>query len=320
MITLVPLSNGEPLIEFNGCHNPGGPAGGRFCGGGSATATDKASPAPSLNATIVAESAQYNAAHGLKPVDHTYVPLNQHRSGEIADAYDALKVDDSHNPAVIRAYEALGREVGQQYQFAVDHGMKFEPWTKPGQPYDTSMQMERDVRANRHLYFYTGGDPNPLMAQRDAKTGLTVNDQFRAIHDYYGHGAGGYGFGPRGEENAWMAHSQMFSVEARRALTTETRGQNSWVNFGRQNYDAHGNYKNIKPADRPYATQKLALLPDKYIWTASEGGTSHREAATPFVRKPAVLPEADERVYPPPPPPARPTPLPRFVPHSDGKK
>src|SRR6476659_2128677 len=100
------------------------------------------------------------------------------------------------------------------------------------------------------------------MSAIDPETGYSINDKFRAVHDYFGHCAAGYGFGPRGEENAWNAHSQMFSPDARRAMTTETRGQNSYVNFGRHNYGDDGRYLNIRPAERPYACQKAALFPD----------------------------------------------------------
>ena len=85
------------------------------------------------------------------------------------------------------------------------------------------------------------------------------------FHDLFGHAAEGYGFGPRGEENTWIKHSQMFSAEAQKALTTETRGQNSWINFGVHNYDSEGNHKNIPLKYRPYGVQKVALLPAEFM-------------------------------------------------------
>ncbi len=60
----------------------------------------------------------------------------------------------------------------------------------------------------------------------------------------------------RGEENAWVAHSKMFSHEALPALTSETKGQNSWVN--------NGPHADLPVADRPFAEQKAGLLPEKY--------------------------------------------------------
>ena len=81
--------------------------------------------------------------------------------------------------------------------------------------------------------FKDTANPHPYMAEIDPLTGANANEKFRAVHDYYGH----LGtktpntFGPKGEENAWMTHKQMYSPLAEPALTAETRGQNSWVNY-----------------------------------------------------------------------------------------
>jgi hypothetical protein len=61
---------------------------------------------------------------------------------------------------------------------------------------------------------------------------LRANDVFRIVHDYFGHFKEGNGFRAEGEENAWRSHSAMYSPLARRAMTSETRGQNSWLNYG----------------------------------------------------------------------------------------
>lgn len=221
---------------------------------------------PDANVVVQREANLYAQTHGLGAVDHSqYAQVDQKTAGEIADAFDALPMDDSQNPEVRAAYGALAREVEEQYDFAQAQGMTFEPWKKDGQPYQTSTEMAKDVKDNRHLFFYTGGEVHPFMGHVDPKSGLTSNDKFRAIHDYFGHAAGGYGFGPRGEENAWLVHSQMFGASAKRAMTTETRGQNSWVNFGRQNYNPDGTHKNIPAAERPYAAQKTALLPARFL-------------------------------------------------------
>ncbi len=210
----------------------------------------------------------YNAQYGFrKIIESLYVPVDANRARRIADAYDALPIDDSGNPAVRRAYRQLAVEIEQQWDFAIDFmGMTFEPWTYEGQPYNTiSAEMCADVRNNRHLYFYQGGDPHPFFGQVNSASGLSLNDKFRAIHDLFGHAAEGYGFGPRGEENAWIKHCQMFSTEAQKAMTTEFRGQNAWINFGAHNFDPAGNHKNIDLKDRPYAVQKVALLPTEFM-------------------------------------------------------
>jgi len=93
--------------------------------------------------------------------------------------------------------------------------------------------MREELRAGKPFDIYSGGNPHPMLSDVDPATGLNANEQFRAVHDYFGH----LGpktpntFGPRGEENAWLAHKQMYSPLAEPALTAETRGQNSYVNY-----------------------------------------------------------------------------------------
>lgn len=227
---------------------------------------------PDPNPQVQLEAQAYCRHYSLPSVDHTkYIDVDQERAGRIADAYEAMPMDDSDNPLVAASYTALAREVVQQWQWAVSHGMQFEPWLGQGDAYaggggDSEVWEPDADMFHRHLYFYTGGDPNRFMRVKDATTGYTVNDMFRAVHDYYGHAAMGADFGPRGEENAWVSHMQMFSAAASRALTTETRGQNSWVNFGRQNYDGRGNYKFLPPWQRPYAVQKTAVFSGENDW------------------------------------------------------
>jgi hypothetical protein len=55
------------------------------------------------------------------------------------------------------------------------------------------------------------------------------------------------------QPRTWLHHSQMFSPLAQLALTTETRGQNSWFNFGP--------HAALPIIERPFAEQKATLLP-----------------------------------------------------------
>src|SRR5262249_694938 len=71
----------------------------------------------------------------------------------------------------------------------------------------------------------------------------------------------GVGMRADGEDNAWRSHVAMYSPLARQAMTSETRGQNSWVNFGpyaKENKGASG-------ADTHYADQKVGILPS-WVW------------------------------------------------------
>lgn len=195
----------------------------------------------------------YNRLYGLSEIRRNhYVTVNPMLAWAIAAEYEMLP-DVSDDERTSRCYLALEKEIVQQWLFITEHGYVLEPWTQEGQPYADSEEMCNDLRENRHLYFFTGGEPHPLLNYRWSTTGYTGNEMLRAIHDVFGHAAEGYGFGARGEENAWIHHSMMFTPDAQKALTTETRGQNSWVNFGP--------FSDLPVTERPYADQKAALLP-----------------------------------------------------------
>jgi hypothetical protein len=84
------------------------------------------------------------------------------------------------------------------------------------------------------------------------------------VHDAFGHGLEGSGFRARGEENAWQAHVRLFTGSAVGAITSETRGQNSWLNYG-PNGETN---RTAKVEDTVFADQKTGLMP---AWTWSEG-------------------------------------------------
>ncbi len=217
-------------------------------------------PQPSQDLQVL--SNQYTDARGMEPVDHKPAPpVDEAFAKRTAAAYDDLKNDNSADPKVKAAYKALADETSSQFQQLKAAGYKMEPWTKEGQPYANSTEMAADLKNNKHLYYFTGGEEHPLLGKVDPETGVVYNDMFRAVHDVYGHAAPGNGFGPRGEEGAFQVHSQMYSPEARQAMATETRGQNSWVNFGKHNYGPGGEQLNVPAAERPFAQQKVDLLP-----------------------------------------------------------
>jgi hypothetical protein len=97
--------------------------------------------------------------------------------------------------------------------------------------YLDSNEMLRDIIGHNHLTVFRGGDPHEFLNKVDPQTGLNSNEQFRAVHDYFGHAIRGNSFGAKGEEVAWASHQQMYSPLARIAMTSETRGQNSFVNY-----------------------------------------------------------------------------------------
>lgn len=198
----------------------------------------------------------YMAKAGL-PFDESpipYGPLDQNVARQTAQTYEQTPHDPNH-PEVQKAFknETLG-----QFKHLQSRGVKLEPWTSEGQPYKNSNEMVHDVHNNRHLGFFVGGDmpqDHPLAEKTGINLNghdLTYNDAFRAVHDYYGHAAYGNEFGPRGEEHAFNSHKRMYSPEAQPAMAFETKGQNSWVNFGPHSH--------LPVTQRPYAQQKANLL------------------------------------------------------------
>lgn len=222
------------------------------------------------------------------PAEFEYLPLDPQRGARMADVYESLP-HAPNDPAVRASYDAFARETRLQYDKLVDDGVEFIPVSE--NPYDTSAEMIADIRDNNRLKFfetsagYGSGGPDvpdhPLLGESgiviDGKP-MLHNDLFRAVHDYFGHASEGFQFGPRGEDNAWALHASMFSPEARGAMTMETRGQNSWVNFGRQirredgSIPARGDADFIPPADRPYADQKANILPEEFQTIERSGG------------------------------------------------
>jgi len=126
------------------------------------------------------------------------------------------------------AYQQMAKETADQFQALQGSGVKlsFDPTGE--RAYKSSKEMLEDALQNKRLTVFQGGEPHPAL-------GKEANEQFRAVHDYFGHGTTGASFGPKGEELAYGAHSQMYSPLARLAAATETRGQNSLVSYSGMN-------------------------------------------------------------------------------------
>jgi hypothetical protein len=208
-----------------------------------------------------------------------YAPLDVERATRLANAFEKMK----HTPTdkkTQKAYKALAKETQDQYEALLKAGYKFD-FIRGADPYGNPRNAINDVIANKRMSVFPtdqgfGGPSaaavdisgNPLMARSDLRIAndpnTTYNDLFRAVHDVFGHAKHGVGFRARGEENAFQAHARMYSPEALPAAASETRGQNSWVNFGpygKQNQTA-------SPSATEYAAQKTGLLPR---WAYEEG-------------------------------------------------
>lgn len=236
-------------------------------------------PGPIASVHDVAKS--YMDSAGMPYVrQERYIPINEDKSKAIARAFDEMK-HAPDDPKVKASYDAMIRETAAQYDAALKSGVKFEP-IPPGMadPYaETPRLAAKDVQENNHLWYFptdqgfgsgAGGSAidmskHPMMQKSGRKdihgNDMLNNDLFRVVHDYFGHLKEGYGFRAAGEDNAWRTHATMYSDLAKPAMTTETRGQNSWVNYG-----PYGE-KNRKASagDTTYADQKVGLLPD-WVW------------------------------------------------------
>lgn len=208
-----------------------------------------------------------------------YVKVDKERAARIAEAYDHEK-NDPTDPHVKASYEALAKEVLGQWEAVKKTGLKVD-WVQPGQkdPYALSPRLAAmDVSENNHWWGFPtdlgygaagakADANNPMLRETGEIIGgrkVVVNDVFRIVHDMMGHFKEGNGFRADGEENAWRVHASMFSDLARGAMTNETRGQNSWVNFG-----PHGEANRKADAEHTvFAPQKLGLMP---AWTQDEG-------------------------------------------------
>ena len=151
-----------------------------------------------------------------------------------------------YDDLVVAAYDELKEEIVKQYDEMIDSGIKVE-WDATGErAYSSSKALSDDVRDNNRIVVFQGGEKHDLLGKISDKHGVSYNDMLRTVHDYRGHVRPETTFGPIGEERAWFAHSNELSPLAKAALTTETRGQNSWVNYSTANLPLKRALKDIE--------------------------------------------------------------------------
>ena len=262
---------------------------------------------------IVAIAERYAAERGI-PFSRQaeYAEVDVARAERIAAAYEAMR-HDPQDPAVAEAYRDLIAQTRAQYDALVAAGYQFyfvdlanDPYASQPGGFGNPYNAVRDLRANKRMAvfptesgFGSGATDidvsnSPLLAD----TGLqwpygttngqlkrvTANDLFRAVHDAFGHSLEGAGFRARGEENAWQAHVRLFVGPAVGAMTSETRGQNSWLNFG----PFGAKNQTAKIEDTTFADQKVGLMP---AWTWSEGRVPDSASAISAARTRTDTPE-----------------------------
>lgn len=254
-----------------------------------APTADKVGIAAGPDPRLVEVAAAYARSIGITLRRQSeYVQVDEERARRIAQAYEAMP-HAPQDPIVKEAYQNLIRQTRAQYDALVAAGYRFwfaDPSVPSNIEYlSTPWNAMRDIRANQVMGIFPTKDGfgsseefdpanNPLLED----TGLTwpnggldgapkrvlANDLFRAVHDAFGHGLEGAGFRAQGEENAWQAHARLFTGSAIGAITSETHGQNSWLNYG-----PHGeSNRTAKVEETKFADQKTGLMPS---WTWTEG-------------------------------------------------
>ena len=223
------------------------------------------------NSDIQRIAAEYVQARGIEqPINSQYAKIDPEFSEYVARQFGEMKHDPS-DPRVKASYDALIDQTNEQYEALLSNGYK-PRFMGPDDPYDASPYMALDdLYNNKELSVFPttpdsyGSDntfdsaANPMLGISDFKIDgqpALYNDLFRFVHDAMGHGPKGAGFRGMGEENAFREHSSIFTPEALRALAAETRGQNSWMNYG-----PHGDVnRTASLEDSTFAQQKAGIM------------------------------------------------------------
>jgi len=238
---------------------------------------------------IVEVAQQYAKDNGIDLKRQSdYVEVDFELAKRIAQAYEDMEHKPS-DPVVAEAYQNLIKQTRAQYDALVKAGYEFY-FVNAADAIDflsSPFNAMRELRQAKKLGVFPTVDgfgeenskldvsDNPLLADtgivwndiQGNKKKVLANDLFRAVHDVFGHGTEGSGFRARGEENAWQAHRRLFTGSAVAAITSETRGQNSWLNYG-----IHGETnQTAQIEDTIFADQKTGLMPE-FTWTEGVAG------------------------------------------------
>lgn len=206
---------------------------------------------------------RYAKEQGFGPLKdpHPSLQVNHQRGFAQYLAYrDALNAPGD-TPGAKESYAAATEHIQRQHEFMTrpveQGGMGITHEVVPHDPYPDSAAMAADLRENRRIRTYAtattaaGDKQAPTLQAFDNDT----NDKLRAVHDVFGHAATGRGFSRHGEEAAYQLHRQTFPAEALGAMTSELRGQNSYLNYG-------------PDAQFPDVGSRMVTMPD---WTAGNG-------------------------------------------------
>jgi hypothetical protein len=218
---------------------------------------------------------QYSQSSGIPYTPVTsFMPADPQFGARVAREYELMPHDPT-NRRVQQSYGALADEIAGQYEAMLRAGIKpeFNQNPYPQSPYlglmdmlETGRLQVYPTRAGFGMDDAFDSSQNLLLAESPFKISgqpATFNDLFRAVHDFQGHAKVGAGFRGAGEEMAYLSHAGTMSPDALKALASETRGQNSWLNYGPFG-DAN---RTAGIDDTIFAKQKSGLLPN---WAIQE--------------------------------------------------
>lgn len=158
-----------------------------------------------------------------------------------------------YDPAAVSSYHAMAEEVGRQFDHMTAprskggmgisvHVSDEDPYSIEGDRPPIMHQLRSDVENHGRMSVLSTRSTGSHPVFTDDQ-----NDMFRAVHDTFGHLGSGRAIDMHGEDAAYQKHAGMFSPQARGALATETRGQNSALHL-----------------TGTFQDQKIAILPRKY--------------------------------------------------------
>lgn len=198
---------------------------------------------PPVDTKAAAVAANYRASQGLPQPNYgpdglTAIPASLARARRVASLALLNKGEITVETRV--AYNDLVRQTGMQLDAMKRAGIKVEYLTAreikdrgldPAglNPYPTATAQRDSVAKTGTLMIASLVDyPESYHPLLDSSKGGTY-DQFRAVHDYFGHVAAGTGFDRHGEFQAWLNHTSMFTGDARRAASSELHVENSFL-------------------------------------------------------------------------------------------
>lgn len=222
---------------------------------------------------VMSAAAAYSKSRGLDWVPPNNQQQVDHQRGYAqGQAYRSAMQAPTEAPGIRESYAVMREHVNAQYEHltrpTTEGGMGFTHEVTPHDPYALEWSggddkaahnaMADDIKAKRIKTLATESTGGHHFFTNEE------NDKFRAVHDLFGHSATGRGFSRHGEEAAYLSHRQMFPPEAHAALTSETRGQNSYLNY------AGGEFPDQSPGTKlvgipawASATGKLKAPPPK---------------------------------------------------------